>query len=233
MAGTLAKDIVSDVIVELSQVPGIATQLYASGRIMQHVQDAYLLEIDGDIWWPGYMCYVTSTLDGTTGRLAADLVGPISTIDSYEDIVSVWPAGSNRKLRELPQSLNPYTLQSGPQCQYMSPDNLVAARPFRVWPQSSTGDVVVLGQQHTALPFDNTTVVYVDRLLLTYDATWMYCVDDGTVPAQVQKFQMLAAKRRQQMIAILNQHPLELDNRYPTDVDATAGWFQVDVDPLA
>jgi len=233
MAGTLAKDIVSDVIVELSQVPGIATQIYASGRIMQHVQDAYQLEIDGDIWWPGYMCFVTSTLDGTTGRLTSDLVGPISTIDSYEDVVTVWPSGSNRKLRELPQSINPYTLQSGPGPFYLSPDMAVAARPFRVWPQNSTGDVVVFGSQHTALPFDNTTTVYIDRLLLTYDAAWMYCVDDGTVPAQVQKFQMLAAKRRQQVMAILNQHPLELDPRYPSTVDPMAGWFQLDIDPLA
>jgi len=233
MAGTLARDIVSDVIVELSQVPGVATQLYASGRIMQHVQDAYQLEIDGNIWWPGYMVYVTSTLDGTTGRLTSDLIGPISTIDSYEDVLIVWPSGSNRKLRELPQSINPFTLQSGPGPLYMSPDMAVAARPFRVWPPNSTGEVVVFGQQHTALPFDNSTTVYIDRLLLTYDAAWMYCVDDGTVPAQVQKFQVLATKRRQQCLSLLNQHPLELDTRYPSALDEGVGWFVLDTDPLA
>ena len=51
MALPVVGDVVNDVITELSQVPGIATQLYASGRIRQHVQDAIQLEVN-EMWWP-------------------------------------------------------------------------------------------------------------------------------------------------------------------------------------
>jgi hypothetical protein len=64
----------------------------------------------------------------------------------------------------------------------------------------------------------------------------MYCVDDGTIPAQVNKFQVLAQNRRRMVKASYAQHPLELDSRYPTDdvmngIDSS--YFVLDQDPLA
>jgi hypothetical protein len=53
----VVSNIVSSVINLLSQVPGIATQIYASNRIQQHVQDAFLLELE-EMWWPDYMCFI-------------------------------------------------------------------------------------------------------------------------------------------------------------------------------
>src|SRR3954469_20758725 len=98
----LVSDIVNAVINELSQVPGVATQIYASGRIQQHVQDALLLEME-EMWWPDYMAWIGPiALDGTTGSLTADLVGPLATIKEYRDLAAVFPSSSNRKLRELP-----------------------------------------------------------------------------------------------------------------------------------
>jgi hypothetical protein len=240
MAGTSAGDITSDVITELSQVPGLATQIYASGRIIQFVQDAYQLE-HIDLWWPDYMCYFNVPVDGTTGLLATDLAGPISTINSYTDIAAVWPEWNNRRLRELPPGMNPYFLSTNGMASmmmYMSPDGTVPNRPFRVWPVTSVGNVVVYARQHSTLPFNSATMIYLDRLLLTYDAAWMYCVDDGTVPSQVQKYQMLAANRRKQLRAALTQHPLELDYRFPSTLDptgelASGGWFTLNETPLA
>src|SRR4249920_2132454 len=102
----IVQDIVNAVINELSQVPGVATQIYASGRILQHVQDALLLELE-EMWWPDYMTYIGPIpLDGITGSLTQDLVGPLATITEYRHIAAVFPADRNRKLRELPQSIN-------------------------------------------------------------------------------------------------------------------------------
>jgi hypothetical protein len=84
-----------------------------------------------------------------------------------------------------------------------------------------------------------TDKVYLDPLLLLFDACWMYSVDDGTVPAQVNKYQVLAANRRKKMIAQYSQHPIALDGRYNwQDMVATdGGWdgdfFVLDQDPLA
>lgn len=234
MAGTVIGDIVGDVITEISQVPGVATQIYSQDRIRQFVQNAWLLEIN-ELWWPTYMFIQTVGLDGTTGAITADLKGSISFVDDYEDIQSVFPEGSNRKLRELNQSINPQAMVSG-KAWYIAPDYTYAHRPFKVYPPSSTGNVVVVARQKHELPFTLDTVVYLDRLLLMYDACWMYTVDDGTVPAQVNKFQMLAGNRRKQIKAGFAQQPLELDPRFPSGEllqGADSGWFTIDADPLA
>ena len=64
----------------------------------------------------------------------------------------------------------------------------------------------------------------------------MYAVDDGTVPAQVNKYQVLAANRRKKMIAQYSQHPLALDTRHNwqdmVSLDES-DFFVLDQDPLA
>ena len=228
----LVSDIVSSVINLLSQVPGIATQIYASGRIQQHVQDALLLELE-EMWWPDYMTYLGPIpLDGVTGSLTLDLVGPLATITEYRDIAAVFHGTSNRKLRELPQSINPTLLKSGMSSHYMAPDYTTPARPFKVYPPDSTDGVVVWARQRPRLPLALEDKVYIDHLLLQYDACWMYAVDDGTIPAQVNKFQVLAQNRRRMIKAAFAQHPIELDPRFPTEVTSDS-FFVLDADPLA
>jgi hypothetical protein len=229
----LVSDIVSSVINLLSQVPGIATQIYSAGRIQQHVQDALLLELE-EMWWPDYMAYIGPIgVDGTTGRLSADLVGPLGTINEYRDIAAVFQGSSNRKLRELPQSVNPLLLKTGMSTAYIAPDYTTPARPFRVYPIDSSIDVVVWARQRPAIPIALTDKVYIDNLLLQYDACWMYAVDDGTIPAQVNKFQVLAQNRRRMIKAGYAQHPVELDPRFPAEVEGDTGYFVLDADPLA
>lgn len=233
MAGTSVQTIVEMVITEISQVPGVATQVYSQDRIRQFVQNAWLMEIN-ELWWPTYM--VRLTVPFSAGVLTADLQGPISFIDDYEDIQSIFPEGSNRKLRELNQSINPTIVTSGLGSWYVLPDYTVAHRPFKIYPTDSSGNVVVVARQKQDIPFALTDILYLDPLLLMYDACWMYTVDDGTVPAQVNKFQMLAGNRRKQMKAGFAQQPLELDPRFPTgDTVLTneSGFFILDEDTLA
>jgi hypothetical protein len=229
--------IVNAVINELSQVPGVATQIYASGRILQHVQDAFQMEFD-DFFWPNYLAYVEVPLDGSTGMLTADVIGPLGPISDYADIQTVWPGGSNKKVMELPQSINPFTITGGTRAMYMVPSYSTPNRPIRVFPQSSAGSVVILGLQRPVMPFAMTDQLYLDGLLLQYDACWMYCVDDGTIPAQVNKFQVLAQKRRTMMKSALAQNPLPLDprSRYNDQEFMGTGddsFFVLDQDPLA
>lgn len=232
----VVSDIVNACITELSQVPGIATQIYSAGRIQQFIQNALLLEIE-EMWWPDYMCYIGPIpLDGATGSLTLDLVGPLSTITEYHDIAAVYPGTSNRKLRELPQSINPRSLNRGMGSWYIAPDYSSPARPFKVYPPNSSGDVVVWARQRPKLPILLTDKVYIDQLLLLYDAAWMYAVDDGTIPAQVNKYQVLAQNRRRTIKAAFAQHSIELDPRYPDDTVMNGiddSFFVLDQDPLA
>jgi hypothetical protein len=190
------------------------------------------------MWWPDYMCYIGPiALDGTTGSLTQDLVGPLATITEYRDIAAVYRDGSNRKLREFPQSMNPLLARNGLSTFYMMPDYTVANRPFKVYPPDSSIAVVVWARQRPKLPLMLSDKVYIDALLLQYDACWMYAVDDGTVPAQVNKFQVLAQNRRTKIKAAFSTHPLELDPRFPSGIGVTAemdmGYFVLDQDPLA
>jgi len=218
MAGTVA-DIVNACITELSQVPGLATQIYSAERFRQFVQDALTLEIN-EMWWPNLMFYQRVPLSGSSGLLAADLKGPISFCDDYTNIAAVYIDGSNRRIAELPQSVNPFNVtgaQGGIGPIFISPDATAVHRPFKVWPENFIGNVVVWFRQQPTVPLADTDKVYLDPLLLQFDACWMYAVDDGTVPSQVNKFQMLAAKRRQQVKADFVQHGLMLDPRFPAD----------------
>lgn len=224
-------DVIGGVITELSQVPGIATQIYASDKIRMFIQNAITMEQD-EIWWPKLMWYQKVSLDGVNGLLTEDLKGPISFIDDYDDINAVYPDGSNRKISALPPSINPFNLTSGSGIGpvFISPDATAVHRPLRVWPGSSTGSIVVFARQSSPFPSSDNDLVYMDPLLLQYDAAWMYAVDDGTIPSQVNKFQMLAAKRRKQVIAATVQHPMMLDPRFPADptlFDNSADTFTV------
>ena len=226
------RDIVNAVITELSQVPGVATQLYSANRIQQYVQDAFQMEFD-DFWWPQYETFAQSGLDGATGALTQDLSGPLGNITDYTNIKSVWPLGSQRKVRELPQSVNPFMLTGSTWPMYMMPDYTVPNRPFKVFPTTSTGTIVAQAVQRPTMPLSLDTVLYLDMLMLQYDAAWMYCVDDGTIPAQVNKFQMLAQKRRTIARSMTSQHSIPLDPRRMSEVDDEPGYFILDQDPLA
>lgn len=227
MPATLVSDIVSQVITELSQVPGVATQIYATPRIQQYVQDAYLLELQEE-WWPEVMDFFQSPLDGTTGRLTTALVPLLTgTQIEYSDVAEVWAEGSNRLLRQLPPGMNPFTI-SGSLTMYMVADYTVVNKPFRTYPITGTGTLVIRAQQSPMLPMSSASYVYIDPLLVAYDAAWMYCVDDGTVPAQVDKFSNLAKRRRQQMKSASSQQPLQLDPRFPDRVGANTEVFVLD-----
>ena len=238
MAAPVVQDIITAAITELSQVPGLSVQIYATPRLQQFVQSAVLLEVQ-EMWWPMLMMYQQVAVDPATGLLAADLAGPISSIDEYGSVAGVFQEGRHDKIPELPQSINPFALSGAGRIRFISADSTLPNRPFRVWPTGAAGTVTVWAQQVPPMPLTLTSIVYLDATLLLYDACWMYAVDDGTIPAQVNKYQVLAANRRKKMIAQYSQHPLALDTRHDwQDMVATdGGWdgdfFVLDQDPLA
>ena len=88
--------------------------------------------------------------------------------------------------------------------------------------------LTVRARQRTAFPFTSATRVGIDPLLLMFDAAWMYCTNDGTLPAQAAKYELLIRKRRQMAISRFNNQPIPLDNRLPTDIldiDQSSSFF--------
>lgn len=232
----LVSDVVNAVINLLSQVPGVATQLYAADRIRQHVQDAILLELE-ETWWPALMSYSSKiSVDQSTGLLQSSLLPTPYPNTEWRDVAAVFHGDSNKKMRQLPQSVNPYQLNTG--VGFITADYTTANRPFKVFPANAATQVVVWFRSRPNTPMALTDVVALDPLLIQYDACWMYAVDDGTIPAQVNKFQVLAQNRRKKILTAYNQHALELDPRFPADADLFGvgddmTYFVLDKDPLA
>lgn len=174
-------------------------------------------------------------IDG--GLLTTDVVGPLATITEWRDVAAVFPSDSDKKLAELPTNMNPALLTNTSRPRFVYPNYVVPNRPFAVMPPVSGVSVYAWCRQRPPLPLKTTDKVYIDQVLLQYDACWMYAVDDGTIPAQVNKFQVLAQNRRRMVKAGFAQHPLELDPRTSGDaamegVEDTT-WFWLDKDPLA
>lgn len=215
---TLVSDIVSDVITELSQAPGVSTQIYAVPRIQQYLQDATILMMSEE-WWPQLRQYFYNVAsDGITGRLTMDLI--VSglknhVIQRFQDIENVFPATLNRPLRYLPPRFNPATL-TGSSSVYIMPDATFLNRPFAIQPVTSTDLLTVIARAYPIIPMSTTDTVYLDRLLLTYLTAYMYEEDDGTNPSAIAKFKNLFEKRLEQAKKDWAQHSIPLDPRFAT-----------------
>lgn len=211
-------DIVNDVITELSQVPGVNTQVYGAPRIQQLLQDAIILMMDEE-WWPQLRQYFYNIVsDGVTGRLTSDLVvvGLLNhTIARFEDVENVFPATLNRPLRMLPPRFNPATL-TGSSSVYIVPDAQFPLRPFAVQPVTSTDLLTVIARAYPKVPIGLTDIVYLDRLMLTYLTAYMYEEDDATNPGAIAKFKNLFEKRLTQVKKNWAQHSIPLDPRFAT-----------------
>jgi len=238
MSGTTAAtvgDIVNAAITELSQVPGQATQIYSTPRMQQYAQNAVLLELE-EMWWPPLMYYARVLIDPLTGIPTTDIASPYGGyLDEYSDVCQVFHEGSNTPMQSLPRNINPYTMtydggNRGITGKYYIGPSALLHRPITVWPPADIG-VVVYARHRPIVPMALTDRILLDRLMILYDVCWMYAVDDGTIPAQVNKFQVLAANRRKRIKAAYNTHSTPLDPSTQSHYEDT--FFVLDQDPLA
>lgn len=238
MSGTQAATvdgIVRAAITELSQVPGLATQIYSTPRLQQYVQNAVLMELE-EKWWINLMSYFYNVpIDPLTGWPTIDLVHPLGGyVDEYADVAAVWTKDSNKRLLSFPRRVNPQTLLGQTSKFYIGPSGQ-PHRPITVWPPHAH-EVTIFARHRPVLPMTGTDRIWLDRVLILYDVCWMYAVDDGTIPAQINKFQVLATNRRRRLKAAEEVHGVPLNGG--DDYDAPIGghddsFFVLDRDPLA
>jgi len=231
-----AQSIINKAIYEMSQVPGVSTQLYATPKLLQHLETSLQLE-EEVMNWPALMKRFTVALDGTTGRITSDLTGTISNITDYSQIVKAWPANSNRQIMQLSSLRNPNTMLSGGRPRYMAADYLSTNRPVIFYPANATGNVDLWCKQSHPASLGLQSNVYLDPVLMLFDICWQYCTDDATIPSQVAKYEMLIMNRRKQLIGMYAQQPIPLDDRYNIDDmiqdDTFISYFSLDEHPLA
>lgn len=225
------QSIVDATILELSQVPGASTQIYAAPRILQYVEDAFDMCFQQN-WWDAYVSFWTGTLDGTSGRLTADIIPTTPSagvpIILYSNIRNCYADNSGKVIRSLPRS-NPFlfTSSSGGIPVYRAADYTVTNRPIIFYPPTATGNVILEVRQEPLHPFALTDLIYIDAKMLVFGAAYLYAADDGTNPGQINKFQSLFTKRMSDMIAAESDTaPLQLDPRFGVEQDQ---WWEMTI----
>lgn len=182
-------EIVQDIISLLSQAGGTGSQRYSQPRIELIVNNLFD-QLYVRQWWPQLMDWYNLPLDGVNGLP----VGDMSAVKRYEDIKGVFFDGSDMPLPELPTTnFNPINVAPG-QGLYISPQNAVVDKVFRVWSPTTVGNVQFWARLHPGR-YTSNQVVKFDRTALVLGGAWAYAEDDGSNPGATQKFQNMFDSR--------------------------------------
>ena len=128
--------LINRTIARLSMVSGTSVQTYAEDRIaemLQHKFDVLFMEY----WWPQFMVWKTSALDGTLGVVTDDLT---TELKDFLDLRVIYIENTNTPLTTLPSTVNPYTLSGTTPIHFEASTNV--AKVFHVWPLASTGNII-------------------------------------------------------------------------------------------
>lgn len=199
------QQLISKTEVLLAQSAGSAVQTYAEPRIANYIQDAFN-SLFLKAWWPQFCDWQTVTLDGTTGKPNADP----TVVNRFIDIRVASPAGTNKKLKLPPADTNP-TLFTGSNAMFM--EGVAGPRVFRVWPFTTTDQIIIHGRRHPGT-FALTQTVDFDETLLTMLAAWKYATSDGNNPAEAERMLQEFNTHLNLILHNLQNLGIPLDYRY-------------------
>lgn len=170
-------DIITRVQEILSLAGGLNVQTYAQPKIIQFVQMGYNT-LYKKHFWKDYTKVEMFTLDGTTGRVTADLS---TKIKSFKDIQYIWYQDYATPLPIAPDNRSPDMIR-----QLSFGASGVAACPFIVYPITNSGNVWVSYRTKATLPFNETDEIPMDDELLVRWAAMMYLTFDNANQAAIQ-----------------------------------------------
>lgn len=170
-------DLVGQVQDEVSQRPGPVTLLYGDAVIRRALVRAFN-DVFERHFWKDHCKWVQDTLDGTTGTV----VGDLSYINRYQDILAIFHESSPFPLQELPTSMNPSRIGPSSSAMYRTAYNVhysvdppvqpfptADSKKFAVVPVAATGAVGFWCRIHPGdfaaqdtyiVPFDSDALVF-------------------------------------------------------------------------
>lgn len=191
------KELVQDVITELSMYRGTGTQKYAEDRIADKIIRTFI-----DIFELRFWSYNTDwykyTLSGSNGLVGENVSLDIKDFNDIEFIKDE----SNKTLNKLHDSTNPHKI-TGTIPAYYKRTN-IDKKIFQVVPFNSTGDIFVRGRTRPT-QFEPETIIPFDSNLLIYKVCWDYVCDDGNSSLQVDKYKQLYEQRYNHLLTQENE----------------------------
>lgn len=161
----------------LSLAGGLGVQTYAQPKIVEFIQMGYTT-LCNKRFWNDYTTTGSFTLDGTTGRVTADLT---NVIKSFKDIQYVWYEDYATPLPKAPN--NRYGAMIRQLC---FGNSGIASCPFVIYPITNIGNVYVRYRTRANTPFTELDEVPMDEELIVRWAAMMYLTFDNANQAAIQ-----------------------------------------------
>lgn len=191
------KELVQDVITELSMYRGTGTQKYAEDRIADKIVRTFI-DVFEQRFWSYNTDWYKYTLSGSNGLVGENVSLDIKDFNDIEFIKDE----SNKTLNKLHDSTNPHKI-TGTIPAYYKRTN-IDKKIFQVVPFNSTGDIFVRGRTRPT-QFEPQTVIPFDSNLLIYKVCWDYVCDDGNSSLQVDKYKQLYEQRYNHLLTQENE----------------------------
>lgn len=176
---TVASTLLVRTQVNLSQLPGAGTQVFAEDVLLEKMHLAFDT-LHSKYWWKQYMTWLSGDLDGTLGVITNNLALLSKRLVSYDDIQAIYPDGSLKNpLPEVPDNIPPSSITGGVGKFIEFYDD--PAKLFRIVPYSATG-IIHVRYRWKPLGWDKDTNILLDDTLMIRATAYQYMADDGTNP---------------------------------------------------
>lgn len=205
--------LIDKVLIRLSAASGIDAQTYAEERVMMAIQHKFDALFD-DMWWPQFLeTDELMTLTGTTGVVTINLS---TKIKKFGDIRNIWLSGQTAPLPVMNEFINPATVKSA--C-YTSVKNMT--KVFKIVPETTTGNIRVA---YATRPdtFIEGSEVDMDEQCMILGTCYDILEDEGSNPANADKFKSMFDARYRQLKIRINARPramsnIKASNSYPAE----------------
>lgn len=208
MTFSTIEDAIIQVAAGMSLVNAQGMTPYSDELILSYLHGAHTAIADEQEWDEMTISH-TRTLDGTTGKITQK----ITEVTDWKDIERIYHESSQQPLPKVTRWSNPListTLVGFRGMSAVEDPNSGGRYLVQFFPLTLTGQV--LFQSALSIDFTNRdTVLPIDWWLHVYHASWQYALDDGTNPAQMEKYQTLYNQRLKTVKSKQNRASISLD----------------------
>ena len=196
-------DITTNVEKLLRMEAGMSVQQYSEDIIGKHLQDSFN-RLFNLYWLPDYYnAGEDFTLDGTTGKVTADLT---TKIKRWRDVRFIWMKPYIQLLAVKPPQLAPSMLVGlVPMWQPISGDKI-----FSIFPVTTVGTITVAYRTKPDDFTSNDTVPEDIASIMEAEAAYVYVSDDSANEIAIKRLGQLTESREGDLRVALNQLPRPL-----------------------
>ena len=197
------KELVQDVITELSMYRGTGTQKYAEDRIADKIVRTFV-DVFEQRFWDFNVEWFKYTLSGSNGLVGENVSKDLIDVNDIDVILY-----NKHELLKLHNSTNPFLIEGEIPLYYKRTN--IDKKIFQIIPFKAKGDLYVRGRTRPT-KFEPETVIPFDANYIVYKVCWDYVADDGNSLPQLDKYKILAEQRYNFLLTQQNENVIDYNN---------------------